>query len=121
MIRKLSFALAGIAALGLCTSLVAWAAKPPPKTVTLKACQKAKSPVEFPHEKHVKDYKVECKSCHHAKAEAQGCAGCHQGKAEGKKPGCQEMSMTKNPYHITCINCHKSKGKGPKSCKECHK
>jgi len=98
------------------------AAKAPPKTVTIKGCQKTKPPVTFNHDAHVKKGKLACKTCHHTgKNESCSAAKCHAGKAEGKKPGCAEMSMTKNPFHITCAGCHKKMSKGPKGCAECHK
>lgn len=113
-------------ALGLAVGTsAAVSAKAPPKTVTIKACQKKKPPVAFPHDKHVSQ-KIDCKSCHHKdkdpKKSATGCstAGCHAGKAEGKRPGCEEMG-SKNPFHGKCISCHKEKGKGPKGCADCHK
>jgi hypothetical protein len=112
-----------IVALGVAVAFTAIAAKKaPPKEVTIKACQKTKPPVAFPHEAHVKKAKVACKTCHH-KDEGKACSGqgCHAGKAEGKRPGCAELSATKNPFHISCINCHKKEGKGPKACAQCHK
>jgi len=102
-------------------------AKEPPKTVVIDKCKKKKSGVSFNHEAHVKKQKLDCKTCHHKaknpKAPDKTCAaaGCHAGKAEGKKPGCAEMSMTKNPFHISCAGCHKKMSKGPKGCKDCHK
>ncbi len=100
-------------------------AKDPPKKVTLDKCKKKKSAVEFDHEMHVKKNKIACKKCHHTgKNVACSTAKCHAGKADGKKPGCAEMSLKKNPYHIRCVGCHK-KGlngkKGPRKCKDCHK
>jgi len=109
--------------LGLTGGISALAAKAPPKEVVIKACQKVKPPVAFPHETHVKKAKIACKTCHHKGEAGQACsaAGCHAGKAEGKRPGCAEMSPSKNPYHIGCVKCHKEKAKGPKACNECHK
>ena len=55
---------------------------------------------------------------------SRGCKNyckCHAGKRKGKKPGCAEMSMKKNPFHITCAGCHKKLKKGPTKCKACHK
>jgi len=95
-------------------------AKAPPKSVVIDKCKKKKSGVKFDHAKHVKTLKVKCKTCHH-KGPGKPCHSCHMGKAKGKKLGCAEMSMKKNPFHVTCAGCHKTKGKGPKKCKECHK
>lgn len=107
----------GMAALGGTLAL----AKDPPKKTVIKACAKKQPGVAFDHEAHTKKQKIECKTCHHTgKNESCSTAKCHAGKAEGKRPGCEEMSLTKNPFHVTCIGCHK-KGEGPKKCKECHK
>ena len=105
------------AVFGMVTGLVA---KAPPRKVVIKDCQKKKPPVAFDHEKHAKTLKIGCKSCHH-KGSGKKCVSCHAGKMKGKTPGCAEMSLKKNPYHITCAGCHKKKGKGPKSCGKCHK
>ncbi len=111
-----------IAVLGLVGGVTAIAAKAPKETV-IKACQKTKPPVAFPHQDHVTKNKIKCKTCHHTGKNDVACssADCHAGKAAGKKPGCAEMSLTKNPFHITCINCHKKENKGPKACAQCHK
>ncbi len=112
-----------LVALGMIAGASAIAAKKAaPKDVTIKACQKTKPPVAFPHEAHAKKGKIACKTCHH-KGDEKACssAGCHAGKAEGKRPGCAETSMTKNPYHVQCVNCHKKENKGPKACAQCHK
>jgi hypothetical protein len=108
--------------LGLAFAPAPLSAKDPPKQVMIKACQKSKPPVTMSHEEHTKKAKIECKTCHH-KGEGKTCseAKCHQGKAEGKRPGCAEMSLTKNPFHISCIGCHKKENKGPKTCAKCHK
>jgi hypothetical protein len=107
--------------LGFSGGVVAIAAKAP-KEVVIKACQKAKPPVAFPHAAHVKLAKSDCKVCHHTGAQkACSSAGCHAGKAEGKRPGCAEMALTKNPFHIRCVGCHKKEKKGPTTCAACHK
>ena len=111
-----------ILGLGAGLSVVSAVAKDAPKKLVIKDCQKSKPPVAFPHEEHVKKNKIACKTCHHKEpGKACGAAGCHAGKAEGKRPGCQEMNPSKNPFHITCIGCHKKQNKGPKACAECHK
>jgi hypothetical protein len=96
-------------------------AKDAPAKMVLDKCKKKKSGVVLTHEAHAKKYKIECKSCHHTGKTDKSCASCHAGKAQGKKPGCQEQSLKKNPYHINCVGCHKKKKKGPKGCKDCHK
>jgi predicted CXXCH cytochrome family protein len=57
--------------------------------------------VQFPHKMHQEMLK-NCKVCHT--------------KAPGKIEG-----FNKDMAHKLCIDCHKSKGKGPISCKQCHK
>ncbi len=59
--------------------------------------------VKFNHKKHQEMLK-DCKTCH------------------TKKPGKME-GFGKDMAHKLCIDCHKtkSKGKGPTSCKGCHK
>ncbi len=60
--------------------------------------------VQFNHKKHQEFVKGDCKTCH------------------AKKPGKIE-GFGKDMAHKLCIDCHKtkSKGKGPTSCKACHK
>ena len=54
------------------------------------------------------------------------CGSCHNEPAEAGTPKCSEMSMSKNPYHIGCIGCHKdtkkadAESKVPVKCAECH-
>jgi hypothetical protein len=79
----------------------------------------------------------ECTTCHHSQEEltleaAQGgmeveaCAGCHVEPEEEDTPKCTEKSLKKNPFHITCVGCHKdSKAEdetisAPTKCAECH-
>ena len=118
MLKKV---LVAVIALGMTGAVAGLYAAAPPKKVTLDKCKAKKPGVAFDHGAHSKTHKIKCKTCHHTgKNVSCATAKCHLGKAEGKKPGCAEMSMTKNPYHITCVGCHK-KGKGPKGCKDCHK
>lgn len=108
--------------LGVTGSVAGLYAKKAPGKVTLDQCKKKKSGVAFDHAQHAKKLKIKCKTCHHTgKQQSCATAKCHLGKADGKKPGCAEMSLKKNPYHITCVGCHKKQKKGPKSCKQCHK
>lgn len=60
--------------------------------------------VQFNHKKHQEMLKNDCKICH--------------GKKVGKIEG-----FGKDKAHKLCIDCHKtkSKGKGPTTCKACHK
>lgn len=117
---------AAVIGLAVGASVVVQAKDPvPPVTVTIKGCQDKQPPVTFAHRKHSKELKIACTKCHHkgagTKCTDAKCHASNDGKAEGKRPGCKEMSPTKNPFHIRCVGCHKSEGKGPKTCKECHK
>jgi predicted CXXCH cytochrome family protein len=58
--------------------------------------------VTFNHKMHQEMLKNNCKACHT--------------KAPGKIEG-----FGKDVAHKLCISCHKAKGKGPVSCKACHK
>jgi predicted CXXCH cytochrome family protein len=60
--------------------------------------------VQFHHENHQEFLKKDCKACHTKKP----------GKIEG---------FNKDAAHKLCWDCHKAKsnGKGPVSCKACHK
>lgn len=112
-----------LVALGIMGMATGLAAKGEPDKIVIKSCAKKKAPVKFDHKKHAKTLKIKCVECHHNKdAKNRKCstADCHAGKAKGKKPGCAEMSLKKNPYHINCVGCHKKQKKGPKKCKECH-
>jgi hypothetical protein len=57
--------------------------------------------VQFNHKQH-KEAVKNCKTCHTQKP----------GKIEG---------FGKDVAHKMCIECHKEKGKGPTTCKDCHK
>ena len=105
-----------------------------PEMVTLGSCGDKQPAVNFPHSKHVGA--VECKVCHHTQPDltadstvaVETCVSCHKDPEDPKTPDCAQMSPTKNPYHITCMGCHKDsvkkdaalKGKVPVTCKECH-
>ena len=121
MLKKVLIA---VVALGISGSMAVLYAKAPPKKVTLDQCKKKKPGVAFDHQAHAMKRKIKCKTCHHnGKHQSCATAKCHLGKAEGKRPGCAEMSLKKNPYHITCIGCHKKEKKkgAPTTCKGCHK
>ena len=93
-----------------------------PTVIEIKGCQKKKPPVKFQHAKHVKDLKasgVTCKTCHHKAGKEKKCSTCHAKPQKGIGT-CDVASGTKNPFHKTCIGCHKKMTKGPKKCKECH-
>jgi cytochrome c553 len=92
--------------------------------IVIDDCAKKQAAVNFPHEAH--KAVTECATCHHtqpdlaAGGEAESCAGCHVGPEDAATPDCAQMSMSKNPYHITCVSCHKTEEKGPTKCTECH-
>lgn len=81
-------------------------------------------PVDFTHKKHIENYKVDCKVCHHKDAnpaeKAQKCTTCHD-IAEAKDNAPKAMDA----YHKNCIDCHKKENEAgkaaPTKCNECHK
>jgi Class III cytochrome C family len=118
------YVVAGLMVLGVTGVVVGGLeAKTAPKVIVIDKCKSKRSGVTFKHAFHVKTIKVKCKTCHHNKGKVKTCSGsgCHKGKAKGDRPGCAELSLKKNPYHIACIGCHKKRGKGPKKCKQCHR
>ena len=98
--------------------------------MTIDACDNKKSAVTFPHTAH--EGLTECTTCHHtdeglvAGGEAELCSSCHLEPEDAATPKCSEMSMSKNPYHKTCIKCHKdavkedAESKAPTKCDGCH-
>ena len=105
------FSLVGVAAV--------FAAGPPTTDVVIDACKTKMSAVTFPHPKHAGEMKIACTTCHHSGLKA--CKDCHGKTPAAGAASCTEMAMNKNPFHVRCIGCHKAQGKGPTSCKECHK
>ena len=105
-----------------------------PETITLDACADTKAAVEFPHKAHFE--LAACVDCHHtsegltaetvADMEVALCSACHLEPEEAETPKCSEKSSKKNPFHITCVGCHKATKKedaettAPTSCKACH-
>lgn len=91
-----------------------------PKVLIIDKAQAKKPPVTLSHDKHGDEFG--CQACHHietADAEPESCFNCH-----GKDPNIPDPSVSstkENPFHITCLGCHKEKGKGPTKCGECHK
>lgn len=86
------------------------------------------------HTKHSKEYKAQCKDCHHVYKDGknvweegqkvQKCSECHNVYKLGKdlKDATEEekkLSLYK-AYHDNCKNCHKKEKKGPVKCDECH-
>ncbi len=98
----------------------------PPEHITIDDCVAKKSAVEFPHAKHFEH--MECVTCHHTQEtlsletadQAKPCSECHLKPEEASTPICSQMSPKKNPYHLTCMGCHKKEEKGPTKCDDCH-
>jgi hypothetical protein len=99
-------------------------------TITIKAAAKKQPPVTFSHDKHSTTLVKTCDTCHHTQqgltaektkdTKVVKCSTCHL-DPKGDVPSMREMSMTKNPFHIRCISCHKEQKKGPVVCTGCHK
>lgn len=97
-----------------------------PDKVDIKAAAKKQTAVPFNHMKHVKLAKS-CDTCHHTnkgltaetKAKVEKCSTCHL-DPKPNVPGMREVSLTKNPFHMGCIACHKTQKKGPVACAGCH-
>ena len=131
MRKYLPFALAVLVVLAGST-LIAGAATPPEK-VTIDDCVAKKAAVEFPHSAHVKAI-AECKTCHHTQPaltatsgeKVETCGSCHVTPEKAETPKCSEMSATKNPFHMSCVACHKEElakkadTKAPTKCDQCH-
>ena len=104
-----------------------------PATIKIDEAAKKQPAVTFDHAKHGDTYVKNCGTCHHTqkditkavaeanKVDIKKCSTCHLDPKEEKIPSMREMSMTKNPFHIRCIGCHKDNKKGPTVCKDCHK
>jgi hypothetical protein len=100
-----------------------------PAKITIDDAAKKQPAVTFDHAAHGKLTK--CETCHHtqkglaatATTEVATCASCHMTPEKAETPKISEMSMTKNPYHIGCIKCHKDSknAKAPTKCTDCHK
>jgi len=120
---------AGIIA--IISAVVGYAA-PPPDHFTIDDCANKKSAVEFPHAKHFGagegNLNLPCSTCHHKQEDlsletadqAKPCSECHLKPEEASTPICSQMSPKKNPYHLTCMGCHKKEAKGPTKCDDCH-
>jgi hypothetical protein len=97
-----------------------------PTTLKIDAAAKKQPPVTFAHEKHQQRVKA-CDTCHHTQkglvsenTKVVKCSTCHLDPKNAKMPSMREMSLTKNPFHIRCIACHKEQKKGPVVCTGCH-
>ncbi len=88
-----------------------------PDVITIKAVQKAKGPVVFPHKAHAEKAGIKCAECHHkdAAGKEQTCSTCHKAEKTG------EAVSFKDAMHNSCKSCHQKMGKGPTKCNDCHK
>jgi hypothetical protein len=130
MRKYMPFVLAALVILAGST-FIAGAATPPDK-VTIDDCVAKKAAVAFPHGEHAKAF--ECKTCHHTQPaltatsteKVEACGTCHVTPEKAETPKCSEMSATKNPFHMSCVNCHKEElakkpdTKAPTKCDQCH-
>jgi len=105
-----------------------------PEDITIDGCMDTKAAVAFPHKAHFE--LAACVDCHHttegltaenfADMEIATCGSCHNDPEEAETPKCSEKSTKKNPYHISCIACHKADKKenadtaAPTKCAGCH-
>ncbi|MCP4572315.1 MAG: cytochrome c3 family protein [bacterium] len=131
------FVLTGLVAATAAFALVAYA-QDIPETAVIDGCADAKAPVEFPHKAHLEV--TDCTTCHHksegltletaASMEVKTCVSCHGEPEDAETPLCSAKSLKKNPYHITCVGCHKTMKKeakaagtefgAPTKCTACH-
>ncbi len=124
----------GVLAFGLLSAAMVFAttANKAPEKITINECATKKPAVLFPHKAHWAI--TSCKTCHHTQpdltptstVEVQACATCHHNPEKADTPDCTQMSMTKNPYHMVCLTCHKetkakdANTKAPTACTGCH-
>ena len=131
MRKYMPFVLAALVILAGSTFIAG--ASTPPEKVTIDDCVAKKAAVEFPHGAHVKAV-AECKTCHHTQPaltatsgeKVETCGSCHTAPEKAETPKCSEMSATKNPFHMSCVKCHKEElakkadTKAPTKCDQCH-
>jgi hypothetical protein len=101
-----------------------------PDKVQVDIAAKKQPPVVFNHALHGDKLVKTCETCHHTEkgltkaktdtVDVKKCSECHLNPTDPKVPNQREMSLTKNPFHVRCINCHKSEKKGPTACTGCH-
>lgn len=117
----------GVAAAALAVTFALSAAVKAPDEVVIDAAKDKRAAVTFPHAEHVENVDS-CVTCHHTSEgltassgqEVESCAACHLDPESADVPGMREMSLKKNPFHMTCIDCHKEQTKGPTKCDDCH-
>ena len=115
-----------VSALALLMSTMLFAHHGPAK-ITIDAAKAKQPAVTFDHAKHATTLVKSCDTCHHTQkglktdegTKVVKCTTCHL-NAKGNVPSMREASLTKNPFHIACITCHKEAKKGPATCTGCH-
>jgi hypothetical protein len=128
--RKLSvLSVLAVVVLSLVATMAVAGPSQPPDQSVIDEAQAKRAPVAFPHKKHT-EVVDSCVTCHHtqegltaanaAQTEVKNCATCHVNPTDPKAGSMAEMSLTKNPMHKGCIDCHKEQAKGPTKCDECH-
>lgn len=123
---SLAVALAVSGALG--AQAVAKKASEQPEKVIIDDCKVKQPGVPFNHAAHARQLKIECVACHHtdpklnagANVEVKKCSECHLKPEKEGQPSCKVASLKANPFHITCVGCHKEKHAGPTTCTKCH-
>ena len=118
---QLAYAVGVIALFGALASLASM-----PEHISIDDCVNKKSATEFPHTAHFEH--MECSACHHTQENlsidsvdpAKPCSDCHNEPEKAGTPGCSQMSLKKNPFHINCVSCHKERAEGPTKCNDCH-
>ncbi|MGZ5474253.1 MAG: cytochrome c3 family protein [Thermoanaerobaculia bacterium] len=98
-----------------------------PAKITIDAAKAKQPAVTFDHAKHATTLVKSCDTCHHTQkglktdegTKVVKCTTCHL-NAKGNVPNMREASLTKNPFHMACIDCHKKEKKGPVACTGCH-
>lgn len=101
-----------------------------PDAVVIDDAAKKQLPVPFSHGKHAATLVKTCDTCHHTQkgltaekshaTKVVNCSTCHL-DPKGDVPSMREMSLTKNPFHLVCISCHREEKKGPVVCTGCHR
>ena len=81
---------------------------------------------DWGHDRHVKEYGLECTACHHAEPEIEeipmNCAKCHEGGApEGKRRAPGGEHRLADAVHGKCADCHQEWfDAGVRGCAKCH-
>lgn len=111
-----------------------------PEDITIKCelfKEYKKAPVQLTHKKHVEDYGIACKDCHHVYTdgkntwepgqEVKKCGACHNvvKPIAECSPAEKKLNLQK-AFHDNCKGCHmalkrEKKPTGPIKCTECHK